>query len=79
MNPLDYGYIAGEDLFYTWRFNETFAHRVLTRELTVALVDSGEEGTALGSLYQGIAVPPHMQGTYCKTLLQSDLEISEEE
>mgnify|MGYP003993611825 CR=1 FL=1 len=79
MNPLDYGYIAGEDLFYTWRFNDTLAHRVLTREQTVILVDSGEGGTALGSTYQGIQVPPHMQGTYCKTLLQSDLGISEEE
>lgn len=74
MNPLDYGHIAGEDLFYTWRYNDTHAFRVLTRESTVLLIDSGGTGTALGSVYDGQDIPPHMQGTYCIEILWSDIE-----
>jgi len=73
MNPLDYGYIAGEDLFYTWRFDEESAFRVLTREQTVALIDDGKEGIALGSKYNDVQVPPHMQGTYCKLVSWTEL------
>ena len=65
MNPLDYGYIGGEDMFYTWRLG-SHVLRVLTREQTVELIDSGEEGFALGSTFLGHEVPPHMQGTYCQ-------------
>jgi len=79
MNPLDYGYIAGEDLFYTWRFNKESAFRVLTREQTVALIDEGLQGTALGSSFGSQEVPPHMQGTYCKIVLISELDSGEEE
>tara|TARA_R110002020_G_scaffold14091_4_gene50170 strand:- start:28138 stop:28878 length:741 start_codon:yes stop_codon:yes gene_type:complete len=69
MNPMDYGYIAGEDMFYSWRLGINI-FRVLTREETVALVDGNKDksepvGFALGSTYMGHPVPPHMQGTYC--------------
>jgi len=64
MQPLDYGYIAGEDLFYTWVTNN-YRYRVLTREDTVALIDAGGQGIPLGSIIDGVEVPPHMQGTYC--------------
>lgn len=74
MNPLDFGYLAGEDLFYTWRINDTVSYRVLTREQTVALIDAGEEGIALGSTIQDIDVPPHMQGTYCVIEIKGDEE-----
>lgn len=79
MNPLDYGYIAGEDLFYTWRFNELSALRVLTREQTVDLIDNGGEGIALGSQFNEQEVPPHMQGTYCKLVPIEELTLGEEE
>lgn len=74
MNPLDYGYIAGEDLFYTWKWCNQYAFRVLTREATVDLVDAGGKGIALGSVFNEMEVPPHMQGTYCQQILWSDLE-----
>lgn len=65
MNPLDYGYLAGEDMFYTWRISDTECLRVLTREGTVELIDSGKIGIALGSRIRDMDIPPHMQGTYC--------------
>ena len=79
MNPLDYGYIAGEDLFYTWRYAEDSAFRVLTREQTVALIDEGLQGTALGSSFGSQEVPPHMQGTYCQSISWRDVLSSNEE
>jgi hypothetical protein len=79
MNPLDYGYIAGEDLFYSWRYSDDKVFRVLTREDTVNLIDAGLEGTALGSVYDDEPVPPHMQGTYCITLDWTELKWKEEE
>ena len=74
MNPMDYGYLGGEDLFYTWKVNKSLSYRVLTREQTVVLIDSGKEGIPLGSLIQGIEVPPHMQGTYCAIEITGDEE-----
>lgn len=77
MNPLDYGYIAGEDLFYTWRVpNTTIQYRVLPREECTALIDAGEKGVALGSTLGPVDVPPHMQGTYC---VRSEYTNDEEE
>tara|TARA_R100000152_G_C6782199_1_gene218923 strand:- start:2406 stop:3137 length:732 start_codon:yes stop_codon:yes gene_type:complete len=77
MNPLDYGYIAGEDLFYTWRVpNTTIQYRVLPREECTALIDSGGKGVALGSTLGPVDVPPHMQGTYC---VRSEYTNDEEE
>ena len=77
MNPLDYGYIAGEDLFYTWRVpNTTIQYRVLPREECTALIDSGGKGVALGSTLGPVDVPPHMQGTYC---VRSEYHDDEEE
>jgi len=73
MNPMDYGYIAGEDSFYTWRLGFDI-FRVLTREETIQLIDNGGDGFALGSTYREHQVPPHMQGTYCVKL-----DITEEE
>ena len=74
MNPLDFGYLGGEDLFYTWRVSDTVSYRVLTREQTVALIDSGEQGIPLGSSINGTEVPPHMQGTYCVLVTKNDEE-----
>ena len=74
MNPLDFGYLGGEDLFYTWRINEFISYRVLTREQTVALIDSGGHGIPLGSKIDGEVVPPHMQGTFCVLELANNEE-----
>ena len=79
MNPLEYALIAGDDLFHTFSTPEV-TYRVLSREQTIALIDEGGEGFALGS--RGInneAIPPHMQGAFCTVEIESDTSLLEEE
>jgi len=79
MNPLDYALIAGDDLFHTFRC-DGLTYRVLSREATIALIDSGGNGVALGS--RGIrdeSIPPHIQGAFCAVEVESRTGQSEEE
>ena len=67
MAPLDYGLLAGEDLFYTWRVDEDTVLKVLPREELVELVDNETEFDyiLLGSAHEDALAPPHMRGTLC--------------
>tara|TARA_R100000008_G_scaffold10615_1_gene5328 strand:+ start:4342 stop:5040 length:699 start_codon:yes stop_codon:yes gene_type:complete len=67
MAPLDYGLLAGEDLFYTWRIAEDNVLRVLPREELVELMDNDVkfDYLLLGSAHDGNPAPPHMRGTLC--------------
>jgi hypothetical protein len=66
MNPLDYALLAGDDLFHTFH-TERVTYKVLSREQTIEMIDAGDAGLALGSRgVFGEAIPPHIQGAYCK-------------
>ena len=67
MNPLDYGLLAGDDLFYTYRTAKR-RYNVLSRDDVITLIDAGDTGVPLGSKdLDGAPLPPHMQGTFCVT------------
>jgi hypothetical protein len=78
IDPKDYGLLGGDDLFFRWATDHG-VYTVLTREQVVDMVDSDLATTvctALGSMLNDEAVPPHMRGTYC---LHAPIQSGEEE
>ena len=78
--PIDYGLIAGDELFYTVNLYEGVTLRVMAREEIIEMVDNeGDEGFIVGShfinaLDEKHDIPPHIQGSYVQLVRHDEEE-----
>ena len=65
LSPIDYSLLVGEDAFYTWNVNK-YTLKAMSREDIIDMVDNKTDVVTdvIGTEWHGMAVPPHMQGTF---------------
>lgn len=69
MEPSDYGFIAGDEIFWSYKTTNGILYRMQTREQIIQLIDAGQVDNLIliGTFcpFSQDLFPPHMRGSPC--------------